>query len=63
MKNKKNWLSIIVIVVILIAVNIIGKYVFHRFDFTADKRFTLTDKTKKVLKNSEPFFIEVIDLS
>lgn len=60
MKNKKNWLSIIVIVVILIAVNIIGKYVFHRFDFTADKRFTLTDKTKKVLKNTdEPVLITV----
>ncbi|WP_421944430.1 gliding motility-associated ABC transporter substrate-binding protein GldG [Pedobacter sp.] len=53
MKNKKNWVSIIVVLVILIAVNVIGKYVFHRFDFTADKRFTLNDKTKKVLKNTQ----------
>jgi len=53
MRNKKNWLSIIVIIVILTAVNLISKYVFHRFDFTADKRFTLNDKTKKVLKNTQ----------
>lgn len=53
MRSKKNWISIIIVLVIVIVVNVTGKYVFHRFDFTADKRFTLNDKTKKVLRNTQ----------
>lgn len=53
MRSKKNWISIIIVLIIVIAVNVTGKYVFHRFDFTADKRFTLNDKTKKVLRNTQ----------
>ncbi|MDN3586448.1 gliding motility-associated ABC transporter substrate-binding protein GldG [Pedobacter aquatilis] len=60
MKSHKKWIWVIVVLVVVFAVNIIGNYVFHRFDFTADKRFTLTDKTKAVLKNTQkPVLITV----
>ncbi|WP_316736432.1 gliding motility-associated ABC transporter substrate-binding protein GldG [Pedobacter aquatilis] len=60
MKNKKNWITIVVAILILFAVNIIGRYIFHRFDFTADKRFSLNDKTKNVLKNTQkPILVTV----
>ncbi|WP_231462968.1 gliding motility-associated ABC transporter substrate-binding protein GldG [Pedobacter sp. Leaf132] len=60
MKNNKNWLNIIVVFLILISLNLTGRYFFHRFDFTADKRFTLTDKTKNALaKSQKPITITV----
>ncbi|WP_231490061.1 gliding motility-associated ABC transporter substrate-binding protein GldG [Pedobacter sp. Leaf170] len=60
MKNNKNWLNIIVVFLILILLNLTGRYFFHRFDFTADKRFTLTDKTKNALaKSQKPITITV----
>ncbi len=37
--------------VILILVNILGTFVFHRFDLTAEKRYSLSPATKDLLKN------------
>lgn len=50
---RKSWIKIIIILSALLFVNIGGQYIFHRFDFTADKRFTLNDKTKKLLESAE----------
>ena len=50
---RKSWIKIIIILSALLFVNIGGQYIFHRFDFTADKRFTLNDKTKKLIENAE----------
>lgn len=58
-KNKK-WLNIILLLIALIAINIIGNYVFYRFDFTADQRFTLSGKTKAILANNKkPIMVTV----
>ncbi|MFC4212563.1 gliding motility-associated ABC transporter substrate-binding protein GldG [Pedobacter lithocola] len=55
-----KWIKILLFVLVLLILNIGGKYLFHRFDFTADKRFTLTDKTKSLLKKTEkPIVITV----
>jgi len=57
MINKKknlrqtNITQLISGVFILIALNIIGNFIFTRFDLTAEKRFTLSDATKKLLKS------------
>lgn len=57
MTNKKknlkqaNITQIISGVIILIALNIIGNFIFTRFDLTAEKRFTLSDATKSLLKS------------
>ncbi|MBA3705332.1 MAG: gliding motility-associated ABC transporter substrate-binding protein GldG [Bacteroidetes bacterium] len=52
-KNKNNkkrdltTLSLAIIIVILL--NFVGSFVFHRFDLTSEKRYTLSDATKKLL--------------
>ncbi|WP_293303866.1 gliding motility-associated ABC transporter substrate-binding protein GldG [Pedobacter sp. UBA5917] len=60
MKTKNKWVSFIAAIAVLVVFNVIGSYVFHRFDFTADKRFTLSEKTKTLLqKNGKPVTITV----
>ncbi|WP_029275391.1 gliding motility-associated ABC transporter substrate-binding protein GldG [Pedobacter borealis] len=60
MKRKNKWLNAIIVISALIILNIVGQYAFHRFDFTADKRFTLSDKTKSLLEhNKKPVIITV----
>ncbi len=60
MKSSKSLKAFLGLVLGLIAINIAGNYVFHRFDLTADKRYTLSETTKNILKNVEaPLFIEV----
>jgi ABC-type uncharacterized transport system involved in gliding motility auxiliary subunit len=36
-------------VAIVILLNIIGNFIFHRFDLTAEKRYSLSNATKKLL--------------
>ncbi len=38
-------------VLIIVLINIIGFYVFTRFDLTAEKRYSISQPTKKILKN------------
>lgn len=42
--------QLIVVIVILIIVNVISSNVFTRFDLTGEKRYTLSDATKNLLK-------------
>ena len=35
---------------IIILLNILGSYVFHRFDLTEEKRYSISDPTRKMLK-------------
>ena len=58
--NRNKWVNVIFVLLALIALNIIGQYFYHRFDFTADKRFTLNDKTKKILTSTnKPVIVTV----
>ncbi len=50
---KKNSLSIIWVVGIIILVNFISKELFFRLDTTENKEFTLSNATKNILKNLE----------
>ncbi|MGQ7854877.1 gliding motility-associated ABC transporter substrate-binding protein GldG [Pedobacter sp. WC2501] len=60
MKLKNKWINLIIVITSLIILNVVGQYAFHRFDFTADKRFTLSEKTKTLLqKNEKPVMITV----
>ena len=63
MKINNKWINFGLVLVALILLNIGGKYIFHRFDFTADKRFTLSDKTKKLLKGTEKAIIITVFLN
>lgn len=60
MKNQKNIPSFIGIALALLAVNIAANFLFHRFDLTSDKRYTLSASTKKILGEvNDPVFIDV----
>ena len=60
MKLKNKWINLIIVITALIILNVVGQYAFHRFDFTADKRFTLSEKTKTLLQeNEKPVIITV----
>jgi ABC-2 type transport system permease protein len=56
-KNKKvgikrsNLLQLGLGIVIILLINVIGYYVFTRFDLTSEKRYSISEPTKKILKN------------
>lgn len=43
--------SFIIALIIIVVINIIGLRIFTRFDLTSEKRYTLSDETKSLLKN------------
>ena len=56
MKKKQRTISsytvqLLVILLILVAVNVAASYIHLRWDLTAEKRFTLSPSTKKLLRN------------
>lgn len=60
MKKQKSLQSFLGIAIALIVINIASNFLFHRFDLTADKRYTLSETTKTILNDiSEPLFIDV----
>ena len=50
LQHKRSIVTGIIAVVILICVNITGRYFFTRIDLTAEKRYTLSTASKNVLK-------------
>ena len=48
--RNQSILQLIIIVVLIIAVNIISSYVFTRMDLTNEKRYTLSESTRQLLK-------------
>lgn len=51
--KRANLLGLLAGIVIILLVNIIGGFVFRRFDLTAEKRYTLTQPTIDLLKEIE----------
>ena len=47
--KKNQIISFVVAVVIVVLVNVIGSFVFTRFDLTSEKRYTLSPTTKEIL--------------
>lgn len=51
-KNKtRDLLQLILSIIIIILLNFIGSFVFHRFDLTSEKRYTLSPSTVSLLEN------------
>lgn len=48
-----KWFRLLLFVVVLVLLNVIAQFAYTRFDFTKEKRFTLTEKTKEILKNNK----------
>ncbi|MBA3971138.1 MAG: gliding motility-associated ABC transporter substrate-binding protein GldG, partial [Bacteroidetes bacterium] len=49
--KKRDLLALVLAIVILVMVNFVGSFVFHRFDLTTEKRYTLSEASKELLKN------------
>ena len=55
-----QWLEAGSIVAIVLFINVIGHFVFTRFDLTAERRYTLSKATKSLLRNvDEPILFRV----
>jgi len=53
-KRKQRDISELLIgLILLISLNIVGQYIFSRFDLTSDKRYTISEATKEKLKGLE----------
>ena len=49
--KRGNLMQLLMSVVIIILINVIGYFVFTRFDLTSEKRYTLSENTRNSLKN------------
>ncbi|MCV9927820.1 gliding motility-associated ABC transporter substrate-binding protein GldG [Flavobacterium sp. LS1R49] len=48
--SQKNIKTLLITIAILIVLNIAGTFVFHRFDLTKDKRYTLSPTSLNIIK-------------
>ncbi|MCV9934415.1 gliding motility-associated ABC transporter substrate-binding protein GldG [Flavobacterium sp. LS1R47] len=48
--SQKNIKTLLITIAILIALNIAGTFIFHRFDLTNDKRYTLSPTSLNIIK-------------
>lgn len=54
-QKRNNIIQLVYGLIIIIALNIIGNYVFTRIDLTNEKRYTLSDATKNLLKDLDEY--------
>jgi len=58
--KKRDLINLVLSMIILILLNYVAKFVFHRFDLTSEKRFTLTASSKQLAKNlDDVVFVKV----
>jgi len=53
--RRNNILQLVYGLIIIMSLNIIGNYVYTRFDLTAEKRYTLSDATKQMLNDLDEY--------
>lgn len=51
--RRQNIIQFVLLLIIIILLNVVGKYVFTRIDLTAEKRYTLSSQTKELIRNLE----------
>lgn len=49
--RRRDIMKLLVMVVIVLLVNFVGSYYFRRFDLTSEKRYTLAESTRALLRN------------
>ena len=58
--KKNNIKSVAIVIAVLVLLNILGTSIFHRFDLTSDKRYTLSATSLNIIKQVEnPLYIKV----
>ena len=53
--KKRQIISFLLTIVIIVIINVIGNYVFKRFDLTAEKRYTISDTSKEILRDLDDY--------
>ena len=53
--KRSQLLSFAITLVIIVVVNVIGSFVYTRFDLTSEKRYTLSDTSKEILRNLDDY--------
>jgi len=49
--KRQNILELILLIMVVVLLNVVGSFLFHRFDLTQEKRYTLAQSTKNFLRN------------
>ncbi|WP_310558822.1 gliding motility-associated ABC transporter substrate-binding protein GldG [Flavobacterium sp.] len=58
--NKNNIKSLLIVIAILLFLNLISGYFFHRFDLTKDKRYTLSTTSLTIIKQVQnPLYVKI----
>lgn len=58
--KKNNVKKLFTLLLVLIGLNLVGHFVFKRFDLTADKRYTLSQTSLQIISEiKEPLYIDV----
>lgn len=58
--KKRNLKSVVITIAILLVLNLIGNSIFHRFDLTKDRRYTLSQTSLNIIKEvKEPLSIKI----
>lgn len=61
MSKRNNIINLIALIAIIVLINVIAQYYYTYFDFTDDKRFTLTEPTRKLLEEQKDvIFVKVM---
>ncbi len=50
-RKRKDIAILLAVLVIVILINFVGSFVFKRFDLTSEKRYTLSESSRKLLKS------------
>ena len=53
--KRNEILSLVIILIIIVLVNIIGSFVYTRLDLTSEKRYTLSNTSKDILRNLDDY--------
>lgn len=49
--KRQNIFQFVILLVIVLMINVIGNFFFTRFDLTTEKRYSLSENTKELIKN------------
>ena len=53
--KKSQLVSFFITLVLIVVINVIGSFLFTRFDLTSEKRYTLSNTTKEALRNLDDY--------
>ncbi len=60
MRNSQNIKTLAVTIIVIVVLNLLGQWVYMRFDLTQDKRYTLSEAAKNTIATvNSPIYVDV----